>query len=427
MSLVNDMLRDLDGRRASGDTVGGEQSLAPAQKAQEKRGLGESRIAVFVVVAVVATAAVLRWLVPQGEETQINRDYTAAQVAVEQAVERPASFAAGEPAASAGDGAVTGEVVGAVSPSSLSPASSASPNSAEIAEASTVAVSAQPTSPEQDFSPVQSLSAEKEESQRSIASAQPGSKKMPEVSSANATASLMKQDEAVGASTGDDAESARGATQVQAQQSSAAAEVADEPGMRRSTEMSVTQLDVVNVQEALALLAAGQEREAFSMLQDYVDATPGAHRSRETLIKLLLSRDQLEQAFKLVDAGLALAPNHQGFKKAKARLLIAGDDPGAAAALLMTRAPEASSDIEYYELLTSAQLAAGDYDGAARNYRQLLQVDSTQARWWYGFALSQDRLGNNTSAKQAYEQALQGTALSANLRRAGERRLRELQ
>lgn len=450
MSLVNDMLRDLDGRRASSEAVGGDQSLAPAQKTQKKRGLGGRWI--FLLVAVAATAAVLSWLLPRGRETQINRDYTSQQVATQRTVERPSPLPGEEPLESADDDRLTGGVLGADSSdssnsslaslssassatslaassetSSAAPASSGSPAFDESEEPSAARGISQAASREPDSSPAQTRSAEPAELQPNRALAQSDANGVPGESAGNAAAGLMKQSQIATTQTEDDSNLVRVPAQAEAQVGRASEEVADESVLRRSTEMSVTQLDVVNVQEALALLAGGQEREAFAMLQDYVTATPGAHRSRETLVKLLLSRSELEQAFLLVDAGLALAPNHQGFKKAKARLLIAGNNPSAAAELLMTRAPEASSDIEYYELLTSTQLAAGDYDGAARNYRQLLQVDSTQARWWYGFALSQDRLGNSSSAKQAYEQALQGTALSANLRRAGERRLRELQ
>lgn len=453
MSLVNDMLRDLDGRRASSEAVGGEQSLAPAQKTQKKRGLGGRWI--FLLVAVAATAAVLSWLLPWGRETQINRDYTSQQVATQRTVERHSPLPSEELLESADDGRLTRGVLGAdssgssvssdsavaalssassaASPaassdtSSAAPASSGSPAFDESEEPSAARGISQAAIRDQDSGPAQTRSAEPAELQPNRALAQSDANGVPKESAGNAAAGLMMQSEIAATQTEDDATLVRIPAQAKTQKGRASEEVADESVLRRSTEMSVTQLDVVNVQEALALLAGGQEREAFAMLQDYVTATPGAHRSRETLVKLLLSRNELEQAFLLVDAGLALAPNHQGFKKAKARLLIAGNNPSAAAELLMTRAPEASSDIEYYELLTSTQLAAGDYDGAARNYRQLLQVDSTQARWWYGFALSQDRLGNSSSAKQAYEQALQGTALSANLRRAGERRLRELQ
>lgn len=201
----------------------------------------------------------------------------------------------------------------------------------------------------------------------------------------------------------------------------------DRPQTIRSTdELSANEVDVIQVQNALKLLANGNEEAAFDALSSHVRAAPAAHQSRETLIKLLLSRGQTARAGTLADAGLSIAPNHSGFKKAKARLLIADKNYESAAALLSARAPEPRSDLEYHELLASAQLGAGDFVGAMQNYRQLLQFDGSQTRWWYGYAVANDRLGNISIAKQSYEQALKGASLSVGLRRSSEERVAAL-
>lgn len=196
--------------------------------------------------------------------------------------------------------------------------------------------------------------------------------------------------------------------------------------IRSSDELSAKEVDVIQVQNGLKLLANGNEDAAFEALSSHVRAAPAAHQSRETLIKLLLSRGQTARAGTLADAGLSIAPNHSGFKKAKARFLIADKNYESAAALLSARAPEPRSDLEYHELLASAQLGAGDFVGAMQNYRQLLQFDGSQTRWWYGYAVANDRLGNISVAKQSYEQALKGASLSVGLRRSSEERVAAL-
>ena len=196
--------------------------------------------------------------------------------------------------------------------------------------------------------------------------------------------------------------------------------------IRSSDELSANEVDVIQVQNALKLLANGNEDAAFEALSSHVRAAPAAHQSRETLIKLLLSRGQTARAGTLADAGLSIAPNHSGFKKAKARFLIADKNYESAAALLSARAPEPRLDLEYHELLASAQLGAGDFVGAMQNYRQLLQFDESQTRWWYGYAVANDRLGNVSVAKQSYEQALKGASLSVGLRRSSEERVAAL-
>jgi Flp pilus assembly protein TadD len=196
--------------------------------------------------------------------------------------------------------------------------------------------------------------------------------------------------------------------------------------IRSIDELSANEVDVIQVQSALTLLANGNEEAAFDALSSHVRAAPAAHQSRETLIKLLLSRGQTARAGALADAGLSIAPNHSGFKKAKARVLIVNKNYESAAALLSVRAPKPSSDLEYHELLASAQLGAGDFVGAMQSYRQLIQFDGSQARWWYGYAVANDRMGNVSAAKQSYEQALKGASLSVSLRRSSEERVAAL-
>ncbi len=72
-------------------------------------------------------------------------------------------------------------------------------------------------------------------------------------------------------------------------------------------------------------------------------------------------------AMQLVNDGLGLAPNHAGFKKVKARLLMAAGDVAEAADLLVRRAPTVSDDIEYHEILATRSLAR-DYEGARLSY-----------------------------------------------------------
>ena len=181
--------------------------------------------------------------------------------------------------------------------------------------------------------------------------------------------------------------------------------------------------DTMVVQEALRMLANNQTAEAYSTLEQHLLDSPYAHQSRETYAKFLMNQGDIVAAEELTDIGLNLAPNHSGFKKVKARLLIEANDIQSAVSLLESRAPAVAADLEYHEILASAQLASRDYDGAVLSYTGLVQQDQTQGRWWYGFAAAQDALGNLTAASQAYTRALEKPNLSTNLRRRSQDRL----
>lgn len=193
--------------------------------------------------------------------------------------------------------------------------------------------------------------------------------------------------------------------------------------IKDAPEYTTEQRDTIAVQEALQLISSGKTIDAYAILGEHIASNRYAHQSRETYAKLLMSRGGVEEAYALVEAGLALAPNHRGFKKVKARLLMANGLIGEAVDILISRAPDVTEDAEYHDLLASAQLSSKDYEGAVISYKGLVQTDQSQGKWWYGFAASQDALGNFNAARQAYLQAIQYSNLSANLRRRSQERL----
>lgn len=193
--------------------------------------------------------------------------------------------------------------------------------------------------------------------------------------------------------------------------------------VKNSARMTPDEQDTIAVQEALGFIAANNTTAAYARLEQQLLNNRYAHQSRETYAKLLMSRGDAYSALELINSGLDLAPNHSGYKKVKARLLMASGDIDAATDLLIRRAPPIGEDIEYHDILATAQLANRDYEGALMSYTSLVQQDRSQGKWWYGFAASQDSLGNNEAARQGYSQAMQLSNLSASLRRRSQERL----
>lgn len=382
MSLVNDMLRDLDKRRAVSPTLSSSPELSPAARG-EAVASGRAATALAVLAAVLFGTAAWYWLGTRGEQhSEINRELASS---VDSSVRvQFAELAGGSPIESVPPQSVS-------EPSPSLPRTGSRANPSEVLEQPREAkVAAQAPSP----------MAEQRASSQSI-----------QATGDDETLPSPEPQE-------------RAEAQPLAQLSSQAQPANEEPApLRVVDELSPAQQDIARVQEALALLAASEDEAAFELLEAHIEATPLAHQSRETLIKLLISRDEFAKAETLSDAGLALVANHAGFKKAKARLLIQREDYIAAADVLAARAPSASADPEYFELLASAQLAAADFQGSVQSYRQLIESDRSQSRWWYGLGISQERLGNTQQAMQAYRQALGGRNLSASLRRRSLERL----
>ena len=399
MSLVNDMLRDLDQRRAGEALTASGESLKPAQPSAARPRARWLPIGVGLAASAAMMAGI--WFFGSGTRTSEVAIAIPAETVVSSVggVSTPASVAAAvEPQLD--EARTASDSLGVLTENERQLAAEeplTKPVSEPVAESLSEPLS-EPPVPQAATEPLISESSQAEIDLREAKTDAPS------------RAEQKAQENAIVANT-----TAQPTTALDRPQT-----------IRSSDELSANEVDVIQVQNGLKLLANGNEDAAFEALSSHVRAAPAAHQSRETLIKLLLSRGQTARAGTLADAGLSIAPNHSGFKKAKARFLIADKNYESAAALLSARAPEPRSDLEYHELLASAQLGAGDFVGAMQNYRQLLQFDGSQTRWWYGYAVANDRLGNISVAKQSYEQALKGASLSVGLRRSSEERVAAL-
>lgn len=193
--------------------------------------------------------------------------------------------------------------------------------------------------------------------------------------------------------------------------------------VRSASELSFRETDRQQVQQALELWQGNQRSAALEMLQQFSTQNIEAHQSRETLAKLLMQQGDTMLALEQADIGLAIAPDHGGYKKVKARAMMMAGVPRDAVELLQVRAPSVDSDSEYHELLAAAQLAGQFYQDALLTYQALTTNDAEQARWWYGLGAAMDAVGRSFEAAQAYERAVQLGGLSANLMQQSQQRI----
>lgn len=207
----------------------------------------------------------------------------------------------------------------------------------------------------------------------------------------------------------------------------AEAAVPESTGLIRSPrELSFTERDLRQVQDAMQLLARSQRDQALNGLQSFLNDNPGAYQTREALVKLALQGGDLASAERLLDAGLSLNPNRAQFRKLQARIYLTNGNADRALSLLSTGMPSIANDLEYHDLLATAYLSARDFDNAAKTYEQLVQTNRGEARWWYGLASAWDSLGRYRDAALAYEQAIKLPNLSASLRQRSQVRVAEI-
>lgn len=196
--------------------------------------------------------------------------------------------------------------------------------------------------------------------------------------------------------------------------------------VRTTRELSLQDRDRNASQQALRFARDGEMIEALNVLYMFIGENQEAHQSRATLATLLFAQQEYLQATALIDEGLALAPNHADYRKIKARLLIRESEFEAAVRLLTTAPPAVSDDAEYFELLASIYQQNNNHNAAIQTYQELIRTDSAVGRWWTAMAISHEALGNNIDALNSYQFAIQTENLDARLRQYSQGRIRAL-
>lgn len=386
MSLVNDMLRDLDSRRSNtGGTTVSREKLIPATDASRKsaKPSGAAKWLAPLSIVVVAAAGVLVWRMQQVEQIPVPVQ----------------SLASVEPVSPALEPRVDQAILQEMERMSL--------RMQELEERN-IALQMQveqtiPTAEEHAQMPVSQADAialEPEEGLPELPAALVMETTQPE----NTNAPVAVENDAALAAAGVSEPSASTLVRMPAQ-------------------MNFREVDRQQVQDALALWQQGQQGAALESLTAFASANPQAHQSREMLAKLMLQQGEMIGAMEQADIGLAIQPDHYGYKKVKARVLMAAGVPGEAADLLALRAPSLAGDSEYHELLAASRLASQKYTDALVSYQALSASAPLDARWWYGVAAAQDALGSSFEAVQSYERALQLGGLTPALSENSQQRI----
>ncbi|WP_370280272.1 tetratricopeptide repeat protein [Pontibacterium sp.] len=184
--------------------------------------------------------------------------------------------------------------------------------------------------------------------------------------------------------------------------------------------------DAQAVAKARKLLQQNKVTEAQLLLESQLDRDKQSLDSRALLASLYLAGGNIAQASDVADVGLAAAPIHSGLKKVKARILLMNKDSAAAVALLQSAPPAIKLDAEYHELLAAALQQQGRADDAVNVYYQLLKYDSGQARLWVGLGYSLELAARPAESRKAYESSLQVPGIEDNLKRYVTQRLSQL-
>ncbi|MBX3650432.1 MAG: tetratricopeptide repeat protein [Burkholderiales bacterium] len=171
-------------------------------------------------------------------------------------------------------------------------------------------------------------------------------------------------------------------------------------------------------------LHQGQFAEARSAFEAALQVDATHHAARQALVGVLLDGRRHADAARVLQEGLQLSPAQHGFAMTLARLQVeAGElDAGAQTLARSLEYPGASPDhIAFHAGLLQRQQKHAE---AVAQFQQALSRRGGVGVWLLGLGVSLEALGRTADAQEAYRRARASGNLSADLQAFAEQRLR---
>lgn len=182
-------------------------------------------------------------------------------------------------------------------------------------------------------------------------------------------------------------------------------------------------------QRGLALHGQGRTQDAASAFAEALREDPRHAPARQALAIALMGESRLDEAQRLLQEGLELNPGHLVFATTLARVRADRHDPagaieGLAAALADDRGRAGGERADALALLATLQQRAGRHAEAVDNFAAALGIAPGSGIWWTGLGISLAATGRADSAREAFERARATDSLAPELARFVDERLR---
>lgn len=175
--------------------------------------------------------------------------------------------------------------------------------------------------------------------------------------------------------------------------------------------------------KAVGLAAAGRGNEAIETLQSALRQEADHPQARQALARLLLDSKRGEEAAAVLQNGLDQQPAQIGWAMTLARLQVERGDYAAGARTLGRSLPHAGRSADYQGFYGYVQQHLGQHREAASLYQTALQLVPAEGRWWLGLGIALESDGQAQEAREAFRRALATGTLGADLAAIAEQRV----
>lgn len=158
-------------------------------------------------------------------------------------------------------------------------------------------------------------------------------------------------------------------------------------------------------ERAVRLAGTGNKSDAMVILNKLLRFYPDYNDARVALAAIMLETGNLAGAQKTIEDGLNLTPDYLPLIELKARTLTSEGKIKEALAVLQGDQPSINDDPNFHALLAALYNRQNNFESAASIYQELVTIDPHQGSWWFGLGVSLDNLGNSKDAVFAYTKA----------------------
>ncbi|WP_051333453.1 tetratricopeptide repeat protein [Aliagarivorans marinus] len=192
-------------------------------------------------------------------------------------------------------------------------------------------------------------------------------------------------------------------------------------------ELSREQRVELHLKRAFKAMEKNDTEQACEEFSTVLRLDSSQHSAREQLAALEYGRRREAQAIGLLEQGLEQDAQHVPFRLLLARIFIQQQNTQQAWFYLNGHEPMVPGNVDFFATKAALAQQLGYQQDALSSYRQLVQYEPDRARWWFGYALANDHLGQYLEAHRAYQQASLLGQLSENSRQFVEQRIRQLE
>lgn len=175
---------------------------------------------------------------------------------------------------------------------------------------------------------------------------------------------------------------------------------------------------------AVALAGGGRGGEAVDLLLDALRADGGHVASRQLLARLLVEQRRHNEAMAILAEGLAAQPGQVAWAMLLARLQADRGDFAAASRTLQGSLPYATGNADYQGFAGFVAHRLGRQKESAEFYQAAVRVAPGEGRWWFGLGLALEADQRSAEAREAFARARASGTLNADLTAIVDQKLR---